>query len=871
MTPSPLTILLVEDNPVDARLMQVLLAKAGGPSCRIEHVASLPAALERLAEAGVDLVLLDLGLSESWGLETLFAVQSRSHSVPIIVLTGMDDQDLAMRAVQAGAQDYLIKGRLDGDKVMRSVRYAIERSRLLRIEQAENAAARAAELRFRQLLESIDAIVWEMDFSTWTYSFVSRRAEDILGYPVEEWLQTPGFLLVHLHPDDRARLLEASQELMAGTAHSFEVRVFAADGRIVWLLGSVMDAHRASGVSAGMLVDITARKMSEFLEREQSDILEMVAQSLPTENVLADVSRLVENQSAGSTACVFLFTDGRLTLASGPSLPPEFRFELGSQALALHCPTGSLRDLLISGDPAQEPAWQPCRDLLERYGFAICTSAPILSVLGEPEGLLMVLGNSDQPGLAIPAIVMSTAVRLAALVVTHAALEDQLSHQAQYDPLTGLPNRVLFNDRLNQALLQARRQQQSLAVMFIDLDSFKRINDTMGHGAGDELLCMAATRFQSVMRRSDTLARMGGDEFTVVLNGIRSSQDSARVAQLLLASLTPPFELRGHEIHLTASIGISFYPDDASDATSLQGHADAAMYLAKASGRNCLKCYTDELNVQLMDRMALEDQLRHAIARNEFLLFYQPLFSADATLLGFEALVRWNHPVHGMISPARFIPVAEETGLIHALGRWVLGQACRQCAEWHQSGSANLRVAVNVSALQFQHEGWLAIVSETLAETGLEPAALELELTEGVVMHQATDSIGHLRAIKALGVTIAIDDFGTGYSSLSYLQRLPIDTLKIDQSFIVNLESTHAGQNSLLVVEAIIALGRGLGLQVLAEGVETEGQWACLRRLGCHAMQGYYFGRPLSGEGTRALLARSAGSATDLLPSVARK
>ena len=852
MGPDSLTILLVEDNPVDARLMQVLLTKAGGPACHVLHAGLLSTALARLVAADVDMVLLDLELPDSTGLNALHAIHAQMPLVPIVVLTGTDDHNVAMRAMQAGAQDYLLKGRLDGDKVMRSVRYAIERARLLRVERKEHAAARAAERRFRELLESIDAILWEMDFSTWNFSFVSRRAEDILGYPIEEWLQTPGFLLAHLLPVDRERMLALSQELQAGTAHTFEVPVFAADGRIVWLLGSVMDAHRSSGVSAGMMVDITSRKLLELLEREQSEILAMVAQSQSPDRVLAQVARMVENQCPGSQCCVLLLAEGRVTMSAGAGMSKQFLHGATELAIPMVGPNWPVQN----ADVLEGPAWQCCRDWAGNHGLAICAGSPILSLEGEPLGMVVVFHPRREPPPQIRDGVLSTASRLGGLLLAHAALENRLSYQAQHDALTGLPNRLLFNDRLEQALLHARRQQQCVAVMFIDLDGFKRINDTLGHGAGDELLCLAATRFQAVIRRSDTLARMGGDEFMVVLNGIRGSQDAARVAQLLLSSLDAPFELQGHEIHLTSSIGISFYPDDAEDVATLQGHADAAMYLAKASGRSCFKCYTDELDEQLADRIVLEEQLRHAIERGEFLLDYQPLYRADTSLLGFEALVRWNHPVHGVISPARFIPIAEESKMIHEIGRWVLQEACRQCTAWRAAGHAHIRVAVNVSALQFQDEDWLAAVAETLAETGLDPDGLELELTEGIVMQQASDSVRHLQAIKALGVTIAIDDFGTGYSSLAYLQRLPIDTLKIDQSFIRELEPKHGGHNSALVVEAIVTLGRGLGLHVLAEGVETEAQFNCLRRLGCHAMQGYFFGKPLSSAESMNLLAR---------------
>ncbi len=848
MSVRALRILLIEDNRVDACLLQLLLEKSGGATCQVEVVGLLATGMARLNGGGVDLVLLDLGLPDSWGLATFHTLQASAPHVPVIVLSGMDDQNLATQAVAAGAQDYLIKGRLDGDQILRSARYAIERACLLDREQTEHAATKAAERRFRELLESIDAILWEMDLSTWSYSFVSSRAEDILGYPVEEWLNTPGFLLAHMHPDDRGRMVAMSEELLAGAARNFEVRVFAADGRVVWLLGSVTEAGRTSGIATGLMVDVTTRKMLELLEREQSAILTMVAQSLPMESVLTHVTRLVENQCAGSMCCVFLLRQGRLTLSAGPSLAQDFPLGTESLGLQLEDPERSLRELILSGDLRQAAGWQPCRELAERCGLVMCAAAPILSVLGEPEGLMVVHCKLGAQRLQIPEIVLSTATRLVAQLVAHASLEDRLSHQAQHDALTDLPNRALLEDRLNQALLQAQRQQQSVAVLFIDLDGFKTINDTRGHGAGDELLRWVSNCLQSVMRGSDTLARLGGDEFVVVLNGIRDARDAGRIAQLLLTSLSTPFNLLGHEIHTTASIGISFYPDDALDSVALQSHADAAMYLAKASGRNCFKFYTAELNSQLTDRVELEFDLRRAIGRGELLLHYQALYRADATLMGFEALLRWNHPVQGMILPARFIPLAEESGLIHALGRWVLEQACHQCVLWRAAGRTDLRMAVNVSALQFQNEDWVDIVAETLSRTGLDPGGLELELTENIVMQQVGDSVSRLHAIKALGVAIAIDDFGTGYSSLAYLQRLPIDTLKIDQSFVFNLEPKQGVQNSAPVVEAIVTLARGLGLRVLAEGVETEGQLAILRRMGCHAMQGYYFGSPVASE-----------------------
>ena len=399
---SPLTILLVEDSPVDARVLQVWLEKAGGGLCRVEHAATLQSSLQHLEREAVDVIVLDLGLDDSCGL---------------------DDQGLALRAMQAGAQDYLIKDRLMGDTVMRSVRYAVERSRLLRIEQAGHVAALAAEQRIRDLLESVDAILWEMDFSTWTYSFVSKRAEDILGYPVSEWLDTPGFLLAHLHPDDHDRLLACSHERVAGSAQSFEVRVFAADGWVVWLLGSIMHGRRDNGVSAGMLVDITTRKMLELLEREQSEILAMVAQSLPVDVVLARVATLVENQCPGSSVCAVIFEEGLVAWRAGPSVSGEFVAGLNRSSLPL-----AMAPRPTTGAPMEGDDWRACRELAEGCGLALADCLPNLSMQDELRGALLICHKTGELSPTLGGVALNTASRLAELLLAHATLELQLSH-----------------------------------------------------------------------------------------------------------------------------------------------------------------------------------------------------------------------------------------------------------------------------------------------------------------------------------------------------------------------------------------------------------------------------------------------------------
>jgi diguanylate cyclase (GGDEF)-like protein len=422
----------------------------------------------------------------------------------------------------------------------------------------------------------------------------------------------------------------------------------------------------------------------------------------------------------------------------------------------------------------------------------------------------------------------------------------QLAHLAHHDPLTGLPNRLLFNDRLDHALDRARRDGSQLAVLFVDLDRFKHINDSLGHLAGDGLLQEVAARLTGAVRREDTVARMGGDEFTLLLEDLRRPEDAAVLARKLLDVLSGPYSVAGRELFVTASVGISLYPRDGSGCEELIRNADAAMYQAKEEGRNGYHFYLPELTAAALQRVHLEADLRRALARGELSVHYQPQIDLDSgRLIGAEALVRWRHPEQGMIPPDRFIHLAEDTGLIIELGELVLRTACRQAVEWLAAGVPVERIAVNVSAQQVQRSDFVATVRSALRDTGLPPRHLELEVTESFIMGQAEAGIRVLQALRELGVRLAVDDFGTGYSSLGYLKRLPIHMLKIDRSFVSDLQGDSG---DLAIAKAVIALGRTLGLKVIAEGVEHDHQAGLLRAEGCHYGQGYLFGRPVEGE-----------------------
>jgi diguanylate cyclase (GGDEF)-like protein len=432
------------------------------------------------------------------------------------------------------------------------------------------------------------------------------------------------------------------------------------------------------------------------------------------------------------------------------------------------------------------------------------------------------------------------------------AAKIDLDHLAHHDVLTELPNRILFQDRLNQAIESARRQGRQLAVMFMDLDQFKHINDSLGHAIGDQLLQSVAQRLVGCVRHSDTISRQGGDEFVLLLSTIEHAEDTALSAQKMLAALALPHHIDGHDLHISVSIGISIYPDDGQNAEILIKSADTAMYYAKDNGRNNYKFFEQDMNARAVLRQSTEASLRLALERREFVLYYQPKINLHSgTIVGVEALIRWQHPERGLLSPAQFVPIAEDCGLILPIGRWVLREACLQARAWRQAGLPSITVAVNTSALEFRAKDFLENIRTTLEDTHLEPRYLELELTESALMRDAESTDSVLHAIADLGVKLAIDDFGTGYSSLSYLRQFPIDTLKIDQSFVNRMTSNP---DDAAIVNAVISMGKSLKQRVIAEGVETPEQYALLLAQQCDEAQGYYFGRPVVAKALASLL-----------------
>ena len=438
--------------------------------------------------------------------------------------------------------------------------------------------------------------------------------------------------------------------------------------------------------------------------------------------------------------------------------------------------------------------------------------------------------------------------------------EEQLHYLAHHDTLTGLPNRLLLNARLEHSLQQASRKSTNVAVLFLDLDHFKKVNDSLGHAVGDQLLQLVAKRLLSSVREEDTIARMGGDELAIILGSMDDVRDAATAARKILDELAKPFDIDGKELFVSASIGISTYPQNGRDAIALLKNADAAMYMAKSAGRNGYHFYSDEHSARLSESFSLQTNLYRALEREELFLHFQPQVSLQSgKIVGVEALLRWQHPEMGLVSPARFIPLAEENGLIGAIGKWVLHTACEQARAWQDEGLIPVRISVNLSGRQLEQDNIVEEVHAVLEDTGLDPSCLELELTESSVMKRAERTVKILDAFRELGITIAIDDFGTGYSSLSYLKRFPVDRLKIDRSFVRDIPQDV---NDVALARAIIALGHSLNISVIAEGVETVAQRELLTSMGCDEMQGFLYSKPVTASELLSLL--SADSPVDM-------
>ena len=692
---------------------------------------------------------------------------------------------------------------------------------------------------------------WEDYFRTSRDVFVGKTVHDL--YPN--------------NPEIAHRLQAMDQALWQnpGAPQEYETSITTPDGQqhdAIFCKATFTSAGGSVAGLIGTIVDITARKQAErrqamehavtqVLEKAQTlaeaapKIIQTICETLGWDcgahwrwDEEAQVLRCSETWHVDAAEVAGFITATFSSINEAPAWHGE----------APKTRTGGLvRRVWINGAPVwfpdvtREPGFRRGPDaakagLHSAFGFPVMAGA-------QPLGVMEFYSRDiEQPDEALLQVVRALGSQIGQFVVRKQA-EERVLRLAHYDELTGLPNRNMFNQQLTRALAQARRHDKPLAILFVDLDRFKNINDTLGHEAGDRVLKEIAGRLRGCLREVDTIGRLGGDEFVVLIEELPQPAQVAVVAQKILAAVAKPFVLDAQEFHITASIGISTYPADSEDMQSLLKNADISMYRAKEQGKNNFQFYSAQMNVHTLERLAMESDLRRALQRNEFVLHYQPKVDiASGRICGVEALVRWQQPGKALIPPAQFIALAEETGLIVPIGEWVLKTACVQNKSWQDRGLPRLRMAVNLSARQFAQENLVQDVARVLGETGLAPAALELEITESMVMSNPQRAVKLLDKLKAMGIHLSIDDFGTGYSSLGYLKRFPLDSVKIDRSFIQDLPGDR---DDAAITEAIIAMAHSLSLKVIAEGVETGEQLRFLRKHGCDEMQGYFFSRPL--------------------------
>lgn len=587
---------------------------------------------------------------------------------------------------------------------------------------------------------------------------------------------------------------------------------------------------------------------AQALEADRTRVLEMVVCNEPLHAVMDALFTLIAHQVEHPALAVTALGTDPFETCFHSGLPAEVVV-----ALEMFCSSSEWSALAAAGSEACKKIAGALAEPAERCGLQIEWCRRIEGSSGRLLGTLTAFGTAALPAPDLQ--LLEKAIVLTGFVLEHVQLYQELAHRAQHDALTGLPNRILFEDRLRQAIASAKRQSQRLALLWIDLDRFKLVNDTLGHRTGDELLHQISARIRGAVRASDTVARMGGDEFAVILTHLEGTARPEMIAQKVLDALQQPVRVSEHDLLVTGSIGIACYPEHGDDPTSLVKAADIAMYKAKASGKNAYKTFASTQAEGLHNRLIVERCLRQAIHDKVFELHYQPQCLPDGRLIGMEALIRWTSKEIGAVPPNEFIPVAETTGLIIPIGDWVLDEACRQGADWARAGHP-IRVAVNVSAKQLLRPDFCDKVCTALHRHGLAPNLLDVELTESSIVSHPAECAAQLESLRMLGVTISVDDFGTGYSSLSRLQGLPIDTIKIDRQFISAIKAEDRSEKAIALVQAILRMAESLQLKTVAEGVETTEQLRVLRKLGCDASQGYLFYKPMAAPAAGHLLRR---------------
>lgn len=857
-----LKVVFVDPNTHDIDLTKRELV-ALAPHLNVESLKTAEEVFQRFAAGGprtdINVLLLDNRLPGAATTDILKELcQVRGLDVPIVLVIGEGDEEIARQSLKLGAADYVVKSpgyiqRLP--TIIENVWLRAESTRRERVLLEERA-------RLSLATEAAAIGIWEWNIST-NEIIWDDRMYDIHGIPRGTEI-THEIWSSYVHPDDltekEAQLNQIREE---NGSREFDFRILQRHEQVrhVHIAKTVKFGKKKELTIVGTAIDITERKQTELAIQQHAMQQSLIAAFGQKALASAFVDELwheaaviaAEGLDVTFSKALLLAPDMRsLNLKAGVGWQEGWLGRCISSTnentqnrfvLASH-------QAVVVDDFCTEIRFKPSK-ILKSHHIRSAAGVVIAGASG-PYGVLGAYACAAYRFSASSTNFLRSLANILATAIDRKKTEEHLTYLAQFDPLTELPNRNLFLDRLKQAMEHAQRNQERLAVVFADLDRFKIVNDTMGHGAGDRLLVQVAQRLQQCVRSCDTVARLSGDEFGFILSNLTHPEDATVVAEKVIGALSLMFELEGQEVYISASLGISIYPGDGDDADSLLRSADTAMFQAKEQGPAIYQFYLPQMNERAVARLKMETQLRGALARHEFVLHYQPKASLfNGAITGFEALLRWQHPTHGLVPPFQFISLLEDTGLIVPVGEWVVQTVCEQIRKWEGHDLLLHPISINLSARQFQQQDLDNVIGDTLKRTGIDPRLLEFELTESVLMEEAEVAANALRNLKAFGVQISMDDFGTGYSSLAYLKRFPLDVLKIDRAFIRDVTTDP---DDATIAVAMINLAHSLGLKVIAEGVETRPQLDFLIKYGCDEMQGYYFSRPLPLEAASRVL-----------------